>query len=101
VSLYGEPTYGNSFMQWLAGSGHTHYGVTEFHPMKAMGAQEFAAMLDTHAAHGADFVSFFLEPRSEGQLLSRGHNIFSFDPRNDRFGSAQLYKAVGDSIAVR
>ena len=101
VSLYGEPTYGTSFLQWLGASGHARYGVTEFHPMKAMGTREFQAVLDTHAAQGADFVSFFLEPRWDGQLLSRGHNIFSFDPRNDKFGSAQLYKAAADSLAGR
>ncbi|MEO7392688.1 MAG: beta-galactosidase, partial [Ramlibacter sp.] len=77
VSLYGEPTYGTSFMQWFGTSGHSNYGVTEFHPMKAMATPELQQTLDLHAAHGADFVSFFLEPRWDGKLVSRGHNIFS------------------------
>ena len=99
VSLYGEPTYGTSFMQWLATTTHARYGVTEFHPLKAMDAGQFRSMLAMHAARGADFVSFFLEPRWEGKLVPRPHNIFSFDPVNDRFGSAQLYKAVSGSPA--
>ena len=40
VSLYGEPTYGTSFFNWLDSSPHKHYGVTEFHPLKAMDPKE-------------------------------------------------------------
>jgi hypothetical protein len=94
ISLYGEPTYGTSFYGWLAGSQHKHYGVTEFHPLKAMGATEFDGMLEKHAAHGAEFVSFFLEPRWQGRLVPRVHNLFSLDPDNEKFGSRQLYESV-------
>jgi len=94
VSLYGEPTYGSSFIKWLGTTRHVAYGVTELHPMKALSAQEFQQMLDTQGASGAQFVSFFLEPRWNGQLVSRQHNIFSIDPDNRNFGSAPLYGAV-------
>jgi hypothetical protein len=92
VSLYGEPTYGNSFIEWLRSTPHKAYGITEFHPLKAMSPGDFQAMLDRHAAHGASFISFFLEPRWQGQLVSREHNIFSFDPENREFGSSALYE---------
>jgi hypothetical protein len=94
VSLYGEPAYGSSFMKWLSTTPHAAYGVTEFHPMKAMEPAQLQQVLDTHAARGAEFVSFFLEPRWKGQLVSRQHNIFSLDSENQNFGSAQLYEAA-------
>jgi hypothetical protein len=99
VSLYGEPTYGNSFMQWLSTSGHRAYGVTEFHPLRAMEPVELRKVLDAHAARGAKFVSFFLEPRWNGRLVARQHNIFSLDPENPEFGSAQLYRAVAGTLS--
>jgi hypothetical protein len=101
VSLYGEATYGTSFIHWLSATRHVAYGVTEFHPMKAMQPPDFQEMLDTQAAHGARFVSFFLEPRWHGQLVSRQHNIFSLDPDNQEFGSAQLYGAVRRTLSGR
>jgi hypothetical protein len=99
VSLYGEPTYGASFLQWLAGSGQLRYGVTEFHPLKAMGPPEVRRMLDQHAQHGAAFVSFFLEPRWKGELVPRVHNVFSFDPANRNAGSDRLYRSVRELLA--
>lgn len=94
VSLYGEPTYGTSFHRWLEASRHRHYGVTEFHPLKAMDPTEFDGMLQQHRKHGVEFVSFFLEPRWRGALVPRSHNLFSLDPDNAKFGSRQLYESV-------
>ena len=51
-------------------------------------------MLGRHAAQGAEFLSFFLEPRWQGTLVARDHNIFSLDPSNGQFGSDELYKSV-------
>lgn len=99
VSLYGEPTYGRPYFDWLAASGTAHYGVTEFHPLKAMDAAEMRRVLQAHAAHGAEFLSFFLEPRWNGELVPRGHNIFSFDPDNRQFASDRLYEAVRGALA--
>lgn len=101
VSLYGEPTYGTSFFNWLNRSGHVHYGVTEFHPMKALSSSEFEEVLKLHSGRGAEFISFFLEPRWAGLLVSREHNIFSLDPDNQNFGSAQLYEAAGRTLTAR
>jgi hypothetical protein len=94
VSLYGEPTYGRSFFQWYAHTAHQGYGITEFHPLKAMDAMAMRRVLDAHAAQGAEFLSFFVEPRWRGKLAPRPHNIFSFDPDNPRFGSNALYRAM-------
>jgi hypothetical protein len=94
VSLYGDATYGNTFGRWLAQTAHPGYGVTEFHPLKALDATAMQQMLSQHAARGAQFVSFFMEPRWQGQRVPRPHNIFSFDPENAQFGSDQLYRAL-------
>lgn len=99
VSLYGEASYGSTFTHWLARSGHRRYGVTEFHPLKPMDAAAMTRTLDLHAQHGADFLSFFLEPQWEGQRVPRGHNIFSFDPLNTQFSSDVLYQAVQQAIS--
>ena len=98
VSLYGEATDGTSFVSWLETTRHTRYGVTEFHPLKAMKPRDFRGMLERHAQRGASFISFFLEPRWNGRLVSRGHNLFSLDPDNARFGSSVLYEAVGQTL---
>lgn len=94
VSLYGNATYGKAFSRWLARSGHHTYGVTEFHPLKALDALELQSVLARHAAQGAAFVSFFLEPRWKGQRVERAHNLFSFDPENPQFGSDRLYRSA-------
>ena len=97
VSLYGEAGYGQTFKQWLRTKKHRAYGVTEFHPLKEIGAAELRKVLDAHANQGAEFVSFFLEPRWKGKLIPRPHNIFSFDPANPKFGSDRLYEAVREA----
>lgn len=98
VSLYGEPSYGHSYFDWLARRGPSRYGVTEFHPLKALDATAMGAVLREHAGHGADFLSFFLEPRWNGRLVPRGHNIFSFDPDNPLFASDRLYRATQETL---
>ena len=94
VSLYGNAAYGAVFSRWYGQTGHAGYGVTEFHPLKAMDAPAVQQMLGQHVQRGAEFVSFFLEPRWHGTLVERGHNTFSFGPENAQFGSAALYQAV-------
>ena len=95
VSLYGDAAYGARFPAWLQATGHTLYGVTEFHPLRAMDAQQLSDVLASHAAHGAQFLSFFLEPRWRGALVPRAaHNPFSFDPDNQQFGSDVLYRSL-------
>lgn len=98
VSLYGDATYGSTFSQWYAKTAHRGYGVTEFHPLKAMDAPAVQRMLGQHATQGAEFVSFFLEPRWQGKVVERDHNIFSLDPSNGQFGSDELYKSVQKTI---
>ncbi|MDA8453503.1 hypothetical protein M4R22_01890 [Acidovorax sp. GBBC 3334] len=99
VSLYGEPTYGQSYFDWLSGRGASRYGITEFHPLKPMDAAEVQRVMEAHARHGAEFLSFFLEPRWNGHLVPRGHNIFSFDPDNALFASDQLYRSTQEALA--
>jgi hypothetical protein len=99
VSLYGEPTYGDSFLDRLRSERHVRYGITEFHPLKPMKPDEVRQMLDMHRHRGASFLSFFLEPRWNGKLMVRDHNLFSLDPDNPRFGSAPLYQSFKDVLA--
>lgn len=94
VSLYGNATYGPGFPRWYSTTGHGGYGVTEFHPLKAMNAPELRQVLEQHARQGAEFLSFFLEPYWQGRPVARSHNLFSFDPGNARYGSDQLYRAM-------
>lgn len=116
VSLYGEAAYGNSFAQWYAqrqraltqgllsqpkslqGSG---YAITEFHPLKPMDPKDVAHTLEQHSRRGATFLSFFMEPRWEGQRVERGHNIFSIDPQNPQFGSDVLYNSMQRALAAK
>ena len=98
VSLYGDATYGPGFPRWYGTTGHSGYGVTEFHPLKAMDAPALQQVLEQHARRGAEFLSFFLEPYWQGQAVARSHNLFSFDPGNARYGSAQLYRAMQQNL---
>ncbi|RYF31709.1 MAG: hypothetical protein EOO23_01650 [Comamonadaceae bacterium] len=99
VSLYGDASYGNSLRKWLPSTGHRNYGVTEFHPLKAMSAEDLGEVLDMHARQGAEFLSFFVEPYWQGHVVARDHNLFSFDPENQQFGSDRLYEAVREHLA--
>jgi hypothetical protein len=94
ISLYGEPTYGHSFFDWLGTTRHRDYGVTEFHPLKSMSPEQMRSVLDRHRQHGATFVSFFLDVRPKGIRDEAKSNIFAFDPSNSRFASDALYGAV-------
>jgi hypothetical protein len=94
VSLYGDATYGSTFPRWYSKTAHRGYGVTEFHPLQAMNAPKVQRMLSQHAAQGAEFLSFFLEPRWDGKLVPRNHNLFSLDPDNKQFGSDTLYESI-------
>lgn len=99
VSLYGDAAYGSAFHRWYVSTGHRGYGITEFHPLKAMSMNELGHTLDLHASRGAEFLSFFVEPYWQGQIVNRGHNLFSFDPGNKQFGSDQLYNAAQQYLA--
>lgn len=105
ISLYGEPIYGDSFLSWLKGTKvptgaqsrkglPRAYGVTEFHPLRGMTDVELGLTLERHRMNGAQFVSFFMEPRWQGELIEPGMNIFSIDPANAaQAGSADVYEA--------
>lgn len=100
VSLYGEPTYGTSFSQWFARSGHSRYGITEFHPLKSLDAPQMLEVFERHRQQGAEFLSFFAEPVWEGRRVPRPENIFSFDTDNPKFQSDALYRAVQQSLRL-
>lgn len=99
VSLYGDASYGQSFHKWYGATGHRSYGITEFHPLKAMNATELGDVFDLHAKNGAEFLSFFVEPYWEGEVVARGHNLFSFDPGNQKFGSDRLYRSAQEVLS--
>lgn len=94
VSLYGETTYGNSMIRWLHGQGHTHYGVTEFHPLKQLSPEELKTTLSQHQTAGAQFISMFVEGRWQGHYMSEDRNLFAFDPDNHAYGSDALFSAL-------
>ena len=98
VSLYGNASYDADLAKWLGSSGKHEYGITEFHPLRAMDAEELRKTLALHARRGAKFLSFFLEPYWEGRAVERAHNIFSLDPQNPQFGSAQLYRSMQEIL---
>lgn len=99
VSLYGESSYGSSFSDWLGKSPRKHYGVTEFHPLQAMSAEQLGNVLAQHRDSGAQFVSFFLETRWQDQRVSSAPNLFSFDPQNPQHASDQLYRSLASLLA--
>ncbi len=98
ISLYGEATYGTSFFDWLGTTSHRRYGVTEFHPLRAMSPEELAATIERHRSHGAVFVSFFLDARPIESRDPELSNAFSLDPHNPRFGSDKLYEAMREVL---
>lgn len=97
ISLYGEPIYGDSALPWIKQRAYPKkyapYGLTEFHPLKAMDANELREVLLMHRKSGARFVSFFAEPRWEGERIEEGMNLFSLDPENEKFASDVLYRS--------
>ncbi len=94
ISLYGEATYGRSFLDWLGTTRHRQYGVTEFHPLRPMSAEEVRAVFERHRKHGATFLSFFVDARPPGVRDEAERNMFALDPANPDFGSDGLYAAV-------
>lgn len=98
ISLYGEPIYGSSFFDWLESTKHRSYGITEFHPLRAMSADEIRSALDRHRNRGAAFVSFFVDARPVDLRDPSTNNIFAIDPNNRKFGSDQLYHAFRAAI---
>jgi hypothetical protein len=94
VSLYGEASYGHSFFEWLDTAQRTSYGVTEFHPLRPLDPRGLADVLEHHQQRGARFVSFFLEPAHQNAMNGQVANIFSFDRRNQKFGSDVLADSV-------
>lgn len=94
VSLYGSPTYGTTLFDWLARTRQRHYGITEFHPLRPMTAQDLHHAWMDHQRRGAQFLSFFLESDWPGRPSQAVENIFSIDDRNPQFGSDQLHSAL-------
>jgi hypothetical protein len=95
INLYGEATYDDSFFDWLARSRQPVYSVTEFHPLRAMGADELRRVLLRHRAHGAQSLSFFLHPPPAGGVRTEPiANPYALDPGNPLNGSDALYGAM-------
>jgi len=94
VNLYGGAAYGESFFSWLRSTGHTRYAVPEFHPMRPLSKGETLAMLNKHRAHGARFISFFLDPREARLRPDAVRNRFALGPENPAYGSDRLFAAV-------
>lgn len=98
VSLYGEPTYGESFFNWKKSAPQSIYGITEFHPKKAMMTEELNTMFNQHRMQGAQFISFFMDPRWEEKIISKKPYILSFDPDNKQHHSDKLYHSVQELL---
>ena len=94
ISLYGEATYGHSFLDWLGSTKHRTYGITEFHPLRAMPPGEIEATLERHRQRGAAFVSFFVDARPHSVRDPSKRNMFAIDPDNPDFGSDELYASI-------
>jgi len=97
ISLYGESTYGDSFFDWYRrDSEQTQYGITEFHPLRAMDADELRRTFDRHRAHGARFLSFFVDgtPRRPVPAEQSVFVYTVFSPDIPAFGSDRLFAAV-------
>ena len=94
VSLYGASSYGFEVGQRLKGWKQHQYGITEFHPMRAMTGDDMARTFALHRQQGAQFLSFFMEAKREGTVPQRMHNAFSLDENNPAMNGAVLYDAV-------
>ena len=95
INLYGEAAYDDSFFDWLARSRQPVYSVTEFHPLRAMNADELRRVLLRHRAHGAQSLSFFLHPPpAAGVRTEPIANPYALDPGNPLNGSDALYGAM-------
>lgn len=94
ISLYGEPAYGETFFRWRRSAHQAPYGVTEYHPLKAMAPQDLGEAFERHRRHGARFLSMFLEGHFHGILMAEHTNIFAFERQNKQFGSDRLYQSL-------
>ena len=101
ISLYGETSYGFELGQRLMQWRQTQYGITEFHPLRAVSGDEMGRIFALHRAQGARFLSFFLEAKPEGSVPQRMHNEFSFDADNRIKHGANLYDAVRQVMTGR
>lgn len=99
ISLYGEASYGRSFFDWLARHRQNGYGITEFHPLRAMDSQSLSDALSRHFSRGARFVSMFMEIRTEDRPVVEKPYMFGFDPNNRVYGSDKLYQSLKDVMA--
>jgi hypothetical protein len=99
ISLYGETSYGSSFVNWFKKSPHDGYGVTEFHPLQAMTSRQLGGVLNQHRKSDARFLSFFLETRWQAQRVATVSNPFSFDPDNHQHASDQLFLNMKELLA--
>ena len=98
ISLYGEASYGTSFFDWFKGTQRSAYGITEFHPLKAMDPKELNTVFDRHYQNNAQFLSFFVESVGLDEDPKNKPNIFSFDPMNKNAGSDVLYQSVKEIL---
>jgi hypothetical protein len=94
VSLYGASSYGFEVGRRLKGWQQHQYGITEFHPMRAMTGEDMARTFALHRRQGAQFLSFFMEAKRAGTVPQRMHNAFSLDENNPAMHGAVLYDAV-------
>lgn len=95
VCLFGWPAHGNAFITYQKNVANKKYAVTEFHPMKKLNPKEMEDVLKMHKDNGADFLSFFIEPRWKDTLVKRKkYNVFSFDPLSNLHGSDVLYESM-------
>lgn len=96
VSLYGEASYGNSFLNWKTAQSIDRYGITEFHPLRAMSAPELNQAMERHKDNGAQFLSFFIEGRGEtsAPYSPTAPTIPFIGEANPQNGSDKLYKSL-------
>jgi hypothetical protein len=108
ISLYGESSYGESYFEWFNKTGRKAYGVTEFHPLKAMNAAELKAVFDKHRKNNGRFISFFAEAaglyeqdvagiKDEVKGANSGTD-FTFSRRNKSAGSSVLFESVREIL---
>ena len=99
INLYGEAAEGGDFFNWLARSRQPGYSVTEFHPLRALNADQLDRVLESHRAHGARTLSFFLHPHQASQgPVTTIPNPFALDPANPQHGSDRLYQSMREVL---
>lgn len=101
ISLYGEATYGESFFEWKRLHHQAAYGITEFHPLRAMNSAELTLALDRHHDNGAQFLSFFLEGRGalNRPFVPAAPTVPFIGEANAQNGSMKLYRSFQQLLA--